>query len=79
MAKPIPCVTCKKIVDPSEFDFPFCSERCKLLDLGKWCAGEYTISTPIYDPDVLDQVDRAREQAGFLMQEDELRHSRWKN
>ncbi|SEG06250.1 hypothetical protein SAMN05421819_1857 [Bryocella elongata] len=79
MAKPIPCVTCKKIVAPTEHDFPFCSERCKLIDLGKWCSGEYTISTPIYDPEVLDEVARAREHAGLLMQEDELHQSRWKN
>ncbi len=22
---------------------PFCSERCKLIDLGKWVSGEYKI------------------------------------
>ena len=24
--------------------FPFCSQRCKLLDLGKWLDGNYSIS-----------------------------------
>ncbi len=23
--------------------FPFCSERCKLIDLGKWLGGDYAI------------------------------------
>ncbi len=23
--------------------FPFCSDRCRLLDLGKWLGGEYRI------------------------------------
>ena len=23
--------------------FPFCSERCKLIDLGRWIEGEYLI------------------------------------
>ena len=23
--------------------FPFCSERCRLLDLGKWLDGEYRV------------------------------------
>lgn len=23
--------------------FPFCSERCKLIDLGRWLNGEYAI------------------------------------
>ena len=26
---------------------PFCSERCKLIDLGKWASEEYVISTPL--------------------------------
>ena len=29
---------------------PFCGERCRLIDLGKWASGEYVISTPI-DPE----------------------------
>ena len=26
--------------------FPFCSERCKLLDLGAWAAEKYRIAGP---------------------------------
>jgi len=26
---------------------PFCSERCKLVDLDKWFNGEYSIDQPI--------------------------------
>jgi endogenous inhibitor of DNA gyrase (YacG/DUF329 family) len=26
--------------------FPFCSERCKLVDLSKWLGGEYRIPGP---------------------------------
>jgi len=29
---------------------PFCSERCRLIDLGNWSAGKYVISTPA-DPE----------------------------
>ena len=25
---------------------PFCSERCRLVDLGNWSAEKYVISTP---------------------------------
>ena len=25
---------------------PFCSERCKLIDLGNWASEKYVISTP---------------------------------
>jgi len=45
------CPTCKKPVKPDEPDFPFCSERCRLIDLGKWASGEYVISSPVGDAD----------------------------
>jgi len=32
-------------------DFPFCSERCKTVDLGKWASGAYVISSPLQDTD----------------------------
>ena len=38
-------------------DFPFCSARCRLIDLGKWASGGYVISSPIHDPDVLDELE----------------------
>jgi len=39
------CPTCRKAASPRGENpfFPFCSERCKLVDLGKWLAGEYRI------------------------------------
>ena len=45
------CPTCRKIVLRSEPEFPFCSERCRLIDLGKWASGGYVISTPLNDPE----------------------------
>ena len=41
------CPTCRKIVLRSDAEFPFCSERCCTIDLGKWASGGYVISTPI--------------------------------
>ena len=31
---------------------PFCSERCKLIDLGEWASGGYTIPGDRDDSDV---------------------------
>ncbi len=45
------CPICKKAVKAADADFPFCSERCRLIDLGKWATGEYVISSPIKDTD----------------------------
>jgi endogenous inhibitor of DNA gyrase (YacG/DUF329 family) len=38
---------------------PFCSDRCRVIDLGKWASGEYRISSPILDPEVLEDIDEA--------------------
>ena len=52
------CPICKKEVDELRDDsprdgatsyFPFCSERCKLIDLGRWLGGKYQI--PVVDDD----------------------------
>jgi endogenous inhibitor of DNA gyrase (YacG/DUF329 family) len=32
--------------------YPFCSERCKLIDLGRWLGGKYQI--PVEEPDESD-------------------------
>ncbi|MGA9802634.1 MAG: DNA gyrase inhibitor YacG, partial [Terriglobales bacterium] len=43
------CPICKKPVKSADADFPFCSERCRLIDLGKWASGAYVISSPVAD------------------------------
>ena len=43
------CPICKKPVKASDAEFPFCSERCRLIDLGKWASGAYVISSPVQD------------------------------
>jgi endogenous inhibitor of DNA gyrase (YacG/DUF329 family) len=44
------CPICKKPVNPADKLAPFCSDRCKLLDLGAWASGDYIISTePLFD------------------------------
>jgi uncharacterized protein len=43
------CPVCKKPVEGRDPDFPFCSERCRLIDLGKWASGAYVISSPTRD------------------------------
>ena len=38
------CPICKKETSPEANPYrPFCSERCKLLDLDNWLAGRYRI------------------------------------
>jgi endogenous inhibitor of DNA gyrase (YacG/DUF329 family) len=41
------CPICRKPVDLTNPFVPFCSERCKLIDLGNWASEKYVISTPL--------------------------------
>ena len=44
------CPICRKPTNSEKHtDFPICSERCRLLDLGAWAAEKYVVSDPIFD------------------------------
>ncbi|HZQ23933.1 MAG TPA: DNA gyrase inhibitor YacG [Terriglobales bacterium] len=45
------CPICRKFVKIGDPEFPFCSERCRTIDLGKWASGGYVISSPVQDTD----------------------------
>ena len=53
------CPICRKATD-SETDpeFPFCSERCRLLDLGNWSSEKYKISKPVIDESAPENPER---------------------
>jgi hypothetical protein len=53
-AKVLRCPTCRTLVTEKDEDFPFCSDRCRKIDLGKWASGEYRISSPVLDPEVME-------------------------
>jgi endogenous inhibitor of DNA gyrase (YacG/DUF329 family) len=44
------CPICGKAFEVARLDdlptFPFCSDRCKLIDLGRWIDGDYAIPGP---------------------------------
>lgn len=64
------CPTCRKKLRFERTSalpfFPFCSERCRLINLGKWADGSYRIST---------KLDRDREEQGAGDEEREARRS----
>ena len=51
-----PCPTCKQPTAVDGEHRPFCSRRCKMVDLGKWLGGDYAIPShePV-DPQSLDE------------------------
>lgn len=57
MIRPQTCPICGKDLAPnaaieSEL-FPFCSKRCRQIDLYRWAVGKYAISEPL-TPDQLE-------------------------
>lgn len=55
--RPVKCPTCKKQGAWFEGSYgPFCSRRCKLIDLGKWLGEENCISEPL-KPEHLEKLD----------------------
>jgi endogenous inhibitor of DNA gyrase (YacG/DUF329 family) len=48
MPAPLRCPICKKEVPLDGPETPFCSKRCRLLDLGNWFDERYAISTPTH-------------------------------
>lgn len=44
----VKCPTCRKAGAWFDGKYgPFCSQRCKLVDLGKWFAEEHAVSEPL--------------------------------
>jgi hypothetical protein len=55
------CPTCGDLLLSTAEDFPFCSDRCRRIDLGKWASGDYKISSPVLDPEVLDSLPASQQ------------------
>lgn len=52
------CPICKKPVDSeTHAEFPFCSDRCRLLDLGNWSSEKYVVSESALDEDLFEKLE----------------------
>jgi len=49
------CPICRKAVQSDGEFIPFCSDRCRIIDLGNWASEKYTISIPV-DPQTLEEI-----------------------
>lgn len=60
MSGTLRCATCRKEILPGSRnpEFPFCSSRCRAVDLGRWLGEEYRIaSRPDEEPDGDEEAD----------------------
>jgi endogenous inhibitor of DNA gyrase (YacG/DUF329 family) len=51
-----PCPTCRASVPRGSDSHPFCSDRCKTIDLGRWFNESYKVSRPIERSDIEEEV-----------------------
>ena len=51
------CPICNQPVALTDQFMPFCSERCRLIDLGNWASEKYVISSPIVEEDEIPDED----------------------
>ena len=50
------CPICKKETEYTGNPYrPFCSERCKTIDLGKWAGGQYRVPTQEKPPEEIQR------------------------
>jgi len=53
------CPICRKpTASEMNADFPFCGERCRLLDLGNWASEKYVITEPAFDESMFEDLER---------------------
>ena len=62
MIRPQTCPVCEKVLSDetgtvSRF-FPFCSRRCREIDIYRWCTGKYAIIEPL-DPERLKDAEES--------------------
>ncbi|HVA17646.1 MAG TPA: DNA gyrase inhibitor YacG [Candidatus Dormibacteraeota bacterium] len=58
------CPICRKPTDSTkDSDFPFCSERCRLTDLGNWASEKYKVSEPTTDESLSESHETSPHQA----------------
>ena len=49
------CPICRRPTDSeTDADFPFCSDRCRLTDLGNWATEKYVVSSPVFEEEESD-------------------------
>ena len=55
MAATTRCPICRKEVAFDDSNMPFCSDRCRVIDLGNWATEKYVIASPL-GPDELERL-----------------------
>jgi len=57
MSDAFSCPTCGKPIAAASKHFPFCSDRCRLVDLGRWLREDYRVPRQLSRPVAGDSED----------------------
>jgi endogenous inhibitor of DNA gyrase (YacG/DUF329 family) len=63
MPATVRCPICKKEVPFDSPNMPFCSDRCRLIDLGNWASGKYVIPAPLEPGEIEDEEGEPRDRS----------------
>ena len=62
MIRRLTCPICKKVLPPDGAatlkSFPFCSERCRLVDFHRWSEGKYAIVEPLSPEALAERLEQ---------------------
>lgn len=71
MVRSLTCCICNKTLAATASEspfFPFCSERCRDIDLLRWTKGQYAIVEPLSPEDIeqaLQQQNQTADDEGY--------------
>lgn len=66
------CPTCKKKFNYFESEFrPFCSERCRMIDLGQWLSESYSVPAEKLTPDEIDTLEKLQNEESRSKEDNE--------
>lgn len=55
----VTCPNCKKSFNYYSSEFrPFCSEKCRLIDLGQWLSESYSVPAQKMTPEEAEQLEQ---------------------
>ena len=66
MTKPLTCAICEEPLPENAAEtplFPFCSARCKMVDLNRWFDGDYAVVSPASIEDMEEELEKQAAEA----------------
>ncbi len=66
MAEVVNCPICHRSVPFEDPNMPFCSDRCRLMDLANWATEKYVIPSPEQPGDLEDIEPSSHHERSYL-------------